>query len=74
MYILALIDYLKLIIIELWQIFQFKKGRDYTRTRPEFRFQSGPGSGEICDGTGYCPVQVDLASTRLVPRFLFMFD
>ena len=42
-----------------------KDGR--VRTRPEFRFRSG--SGRIWAGTDSGPVPVDLAGTRLVPRF-----
>ena len=43
------------------------------RTRPEFRFRSGTGSGGIWAGTGYGPVPIDLAGTRPVPNF-FMLD
>ena len=39
------------------------------RTRPEFPFWSGTGSGEIWAGTGSGPVPVDLAGTRPVPQF-----
>ena len=39
------------------------------RTRAEFRFRSGLGSGGIWAGTGFGLVPVDLAGTRPVSRF-----